>query len=91
MEGKVTDFKTVSKLTRLDLIWFDSCPDFGAHQGEGRLATGSPAWREGSEQQLASLTDETEVGDLAVTVNRKPVEAAGSLQYLLTLERCDFI
>ena len=41
MEGKVTDFKTVSKLTRLDLIWFDSCPDFGAHQGKAGWPRGA--------------------------------------------------
>lgn len=68
MEGKVTDFKTVSKLTRLDLIWFDSCPDFGAHQGKAGWPRGSRPGARWRNLQLASLTDETEVGDLAVTV-----------------------
>lgn len=73
MEGKVTDFKTVSKLTRLDLIWFDSCPDFGAHQGKAGWTRGSRAWRGGGTCSSPASRMRLKLGTWLWQWNRKPV------------------
>lgn len=58
-EGRVTDFKAVYKLTRLDLIWFDSCPDFRAQKGKAGWPQGP---RPGARRRNLQLPSGLELG-----------------------------